>query len=144
MIKYVMIDDHQTGEATPSEKSSFFVKLRTYFRSNPVMFGITVISLLFVAITTLYFLSQKNASQKIVLPPSPTLSLAPSPSFTPAPSPTATPFPSPIPKPTLKPTTPQAKATSGSFTCTLFLGYSQTNNWFPTFHSMVGDMVCIL
>jgi hypothetical protein len=87
------------------------------------------------------FLAYKQLKSEIKPSPVPVSS----PSASPTASPTATPTPNPsaTPKATTKPTTApvktQAAAQPGSYSCTLFLGYSQTDNWFSNFESKVAD-----
>lgn len=92
---------------------------------------------------SIYYLvkaKSETSSSAVSIGPSPTEIPSPTPSPTPTPSPNST--PTPTLKPTPKPTLPPAQTTTqsqGGFTCTLFLGYSQTNNWFDEAEGVMGS-----
>src|SRR6266542_4229717 len=95
-----------------------------------IIFGIVVLGGLGAFLFKDNFISPSQ-NTKIESNPSPSPTLTTKATQKPTPSPTPT--PKPTLKPTPKPTSTQTSTDSGSYTCTLFIGYSQTNNWFPAF-----------
>jgi hypothetical protein len=69
----------------------------------------------------------------------PTTQPTPAPTAQPTPVPTAQPTPVPTTTPAPTPTPPPPSPAPAGFSCTLFIGYSQTNNWwwFSGFESVV-------